>query len=207
MASSSSSSSSRGAGGAGGGGRPHPRAKLLPLKSDAPDRDPDAHEALVVGLAPWNLAVAKALAGAGTDAERARRRVTTADALPLADDDERGAFELVVVVVSASSRLSLERARDVVKAMGAERANFVIGRWVLVACNVSRTADLSVPVDDIAAFAHRHQLPLMYCDSEAEASLAACGARLAAMLAHAARDLGLSPMLAPATDVWAKRRP
>lgn len=182
---------------------------LLPLKSDAPDRDPFLHEALVVGLPPWNLTIAHALARAaetGGEADGTERRVTTADALPLREDPERGAFDLIVVVLSMTSRLSFERARETMKAIGQERPSFIIGRWALVVCNAARPGEFAVPMEDVVAFADRYQLPLFCCEPSAEESLKATAGRLAHLLRSAARTYGLTPLFGPSTDVFAKRR-
>ena len=185
---------------------------LLPLKSDAPTRDPDVAEALVVGLAPWNVAVARAVAEApapaGTvEAGGATRRVTVADELPLREDAARGAMDLVVVVVSLTSRLSFDRAKAVVRAVGPERLHLLGGRWALVVAHATRPADFAVPLEDVLAFAERYQFAVVHCDPDAPSSLQACGARLVHLLAVGSRRFGVSPLIGWCADTLVKRPP
>lgn len=171
------------------------RKQLLPLRSNASDRH-ETYELLVLGLPPFANLVAQEVARHPEDLER--RRVVVSDTLENRGDSPTDApVDMICFVVSMHSKLSLERAKQALQEiLPEERVFFSLGRWVLVVLDTNDSGKFTFDLAETRGFSETNGIPILFgSSSQDHGALCTLAGRVVRLLARAARDRGISPLL------------
>ena len=138
--------------------------------------------------------------------------VSATESLPMAENINAPAVDLIVFTLFMSQRHSLDLFTRNLQAMGEERDHYVRGKWVCFCTGVSRPSTntcqtqalvifdaehdgtFSFPLDHAESLAGQNLMPIVYATSENPQSLEHTAARICGMLRQASRVNAVSPM-------------